>query len=99
MRHTRFIYSRPRTRNNDVVVRNGLAITPAQMEEMISRGIPVNANALPLLEVDAHSDKDFSVSPEFQRGASLNSTWNAQIDSRQKLQSFHDSNPVSPKTE
>ena len=84
MRHTTFKYSRCFRKENDPVVRNGQAITPAQMEDFVRRGIPVSQYNLAAMEVDVTSDKDYAVDPDYLKHSSLVSVYEAKRDSEKK---------------
>lgn len=55
-------------REGEVVVQNGLAITPADMENMVKSGIPVSAQSSNLLKVQDFGDDDWIVPIGFRRG-------------------------------
>lgn len=58
-------------REDEDVVQNGLAMTPAQAMELVERGIPISNSNLQVMEIYKTGDKDFTVPMEFQRGVDM----------------------------
>lgn len=72
------------------IVQNGLAITPAEMEDMRKRGMAISAQNAQLLQVADAGDTDFFVPLEHQRGFDLADGWNAARDIRHKVHEMRD---------
>lgn len=62
-------------------VQNGLSLTPSQIADMVSRGVPVSTSNL-VGTFDTLPDG--SVPREYHRGVSLNDLWNERLDARRK---------------
>lgn len=74
----------------DIPVQNGLALTPAKVQELTSRGIAVTpANGEPVFDSPA-SFSDFSINPMYQRGVDRNTLWEQSVLSKQKILSARD---------
>lgn len=73
---------------NGIHTRSGLAVTPADMLDLTSRGIAVSsANNL---EFNEGLDNPSSVLPVDQlRGVDASDVWNAEMDARSKLVRAH----------
>lgn len=67
--------SRPRRRADETDVQNGLALTPAQLETMTRKGIPIAPQNLGLTYEDAVDVKSFDVPPEHIRGVDIGELW------------------------
>lgn len=77
--YNRCFYSAPKRMETESVVQNGLSVTPAQMYEMVQRGIPVSSQNLGLTYDPGASDlKDFEPPLEFRRGVDICSLWETQ---------------------
>lgn len=72
------------------VVMNGLAITPADMEDMRKRGLAISAQNAKLLQIADAGDTDFFVPLEHQRGFDIADGWNAARDIRHKVHEMRD---------
>lgn len=65
---------------NDRIVQNGLALTPAQVMDMVNSGIPISNSNLKVLETYKTTDGDYSVPMEFRRGADMADMWQHRQD-------------------
>lgn len=75
--------------SNKTDVRPGLSYTPAQMAEMVSRGIPVSNFTSEQFD-DGTSSRQFEdLLLENTRGVDINDAWNAQQDARKKFRAAH----------
>lgn len=67
-------------------VRNGLAMTPAQVYESYKRGIPVALSTLSSDSfVEQSDDNCFDVPLEFQRGSDLNTCFEHQFNFKREF--------------
>lgn len=74
----------------DIPVQNGLALTPAKVQELTARGIAVTqANGEPVFDSPS-SFSDFSLNPMYQRGMDRNTLWEQSMLSKQKILSARD---------
>lgn len=85
-----------RRSEDDEVVQTGLAVTPAQMSEMVSRGIPVSTTNLGNQFYDGRPSSDFEVDPIYRRGVDIADVFEAQEDSKHKIRQGMRKLKVSP---
>lgn len=64
----------------DAVVRNGLAYTPAQMEKLTARGMPVNNLSTQSLYIDGEPNPPFHVGAERTRFVDVCDLWEQHMD-------------------
>lgn len=69
--------------------KQGLAVTPSDMSNMLSRGIPISAQINEELFFDGLDNPSFDIPIEEQRGVDVNDVWLAQRQARSKLISAH----------
>lgn len=69
------IVSRPRRQADEQVVQNGLALTPAQMDDMVKHNIPIAPQNLGLSYDDGVSSLNFETPPEYVRGVDIGELW------------------------
>lgn len=65
--------------------KSGLAYTPAQMNEMMQRGIPVTNKNLENKFFDGDTNPHFNVDLMRQRGVDIADVWEAEQATRQKF--------------
>lgn len=71
--------------SDEQVVQNGLAVTPSQMMELASQGIPISPNNLGLGFEEGVSDLDFTPPLQYQRGIDIGDLYEAREDSKAKI--------------
>lgn len=88
-------YSRPtrlavaERHGDDTFVQNGLAVTPSQMLEMASEGVPISSvNAEFMYDDGQRTPPDVPVLDR-QRGVDLGDLWENQQDIRHKMKKLH----------
>ena len=81
-------YSRCFRRDNEIVVKNGLSITPAQMMKMAEHGIPVSASNEGMFN-DGVENPDWNVPIDRCRGVDPAQLRQASKDIRNKVKSAH----------
>lgn len=79
-RYPRTIVSKPRRRDDEEQVQNGLAITPEQMQEMTLKGVPIASQNLGITYDEGYSNTSFDVPMEYQRGVDISDAWEARED-------------------
>lgn len=70
--------------DDDIVVQDGLSLSPTQVAEMTRAGIPISpANGMQFYD----GDRSLNFDPGLfgRRGVNMIDVWNAQQDSRRKL--------------
>lgn len=72
-------------------VQNGLAMTPAQMFDMASKGLPVTTRNLGVTYDEGYSNLDFTPPLEHRRGIDLGDLYEARMDAKSKLRGLKDS--------
>lgn len=77
-------------RFDEPIVQDGLAMSPAEMMDMVNRGIPISNSNLQLLEVYKTGDKDFSVPMEFRRNVDMADMWQHRQEMRTKVREASD---------
>ena len=60
---------------NDMVVREGLAYSPADMARLTERGMPVNGLNTGKAFIDGEENPDFAVSSDRQRFVDISDLW------------------------
>lgn len=89
-------YAHPTRKVGEMVVQNGLAVTPKQVMEMAKQGIPANGlNAQMFTE--GHTGSDWNLAIDEQRGVDVATIWQHTKDLQLKFRKAHDANP--PKSE
>lgn len=71
--------------DDEPVVRNGLAISPAEMMEMMKKGQPISAQGYSLKEESITMRNDFEVPLEHTRGFDLVDGWNKMKEVQGKV--------------
>lgn len=75
---------------SDIPVKGGLALTPARIQELTSKGIAVStSDAEPLYDSSA-SPSDYSIDPAYERGMDRNTLWERSALAKQRLLSSKD---------
>lgn len=74
-----------KTRIYEQHVQNGLSLTPEQMGEMASKGVPISTANLGVGYQDGVSKLDFQPPLEYTRGIDMNDLWQANKDVSAKL--------------
>lgn len=74
-----------RRKKDEPIVKNGLAITPAAMMEMMQQGMPISAQGYSLKEETLAQSNDFFVPAEHQRHFDMVDAWNAKLDVQEKV--------------
>lgn len=72
----------------DAPVKNGLAITPAEMLKMADHGLAISSQSHDLF-FDGDNAKDWTLGIERRRGVDMADVWEAQKASRQKIATAH----------
>lgn len=78
-------YSHPKTRVDEEHVQPGLAVTPAQMYDMMQRGIPVAQANLGLTYDEGVPELEFAPSLEYARYPDMNTMWEYQQEHGRKV--------------
>lgn len=78
-------YSAPVRRSDEMIVQNGLAVTPSEMQELVNNGIPVSPANLGLSYENGVLNNDFTPSLDNMRGVDISDLWEAQLDVKDKL--------------
>lgn len=73
-------------------VRQNMAVTPAQMEDLTSKGIPVSSANMASVFDDGIPNPDWSVPIDNTRGVDIADVWCAQQDARKNLKNAKVSN-------
>lgn len=71
----------------DDIVQNGLAVTPAQMYDMAERGIPITPANLGLTYQEGVSKLDFETPMEYTRGVDIADMWEHREDMKKRMKS------------
>lgn len=83
----------------EIIVQNGLAVTPSQVLEMAEKGIAASAQMNSMM-VDGHTGSDWNVPLEERRGIDIAALWQSSMDARKKMQSAHkNGTPVNANTD
>ena len=87
--YTKNSLSKARRTEDDPIVRNGLALTPADMNKMVMQGIPIGA------QINAHfADDDFRAANDFdvpiqdRRGVDVAEVWEHSLDAKKKIRDY-----------
>lgn len=72
---------------DDPIVKNGLSISPAEMDELMKKGMPVAAQMNAMFNDDKISNNDFDVPLEHMRGIDIAEINNTVLDIREKAKS------------
>lgn len=67
-------------------VQSGLSVTPAQMLQDASLGIPIKSRFDDSSFYDGDSSMSVGIDPLERRGVDINDAWNAQQDAKTRLQ-------------
>ncbi|UPW41281.1 hypothetical protein [Sigmofec virus UA08Rod_4411] len=71
----------------DIPVIPNLSVTPSQMAEMVSHGIPVSSQILGAPMFDGVSNPSWDLPIDQRRGVDIASVWQAQRESRSNITS------------
>ena len=74
--------------DQDAPVKNGLAITPAEMLKMADQGLAISSQSHDLF-FDGDNAKDWTLSIERRRGVDMADVWEAQKAARNKIAVAH----------
>lgn len=77
----------------EVVVQNGLAVTPSQVLKMAEQGIPASAQMNSRM-IDGHTGSDWNVPLEERRGVDIAQMWQESQNIRSKFKQAHDAGEV-----
>lgn len=69
------------------IVQNGLAVTPAQMMELTNRGVPITPSNLGVIFDEGSSSLDFEPTMENLRGIDITDMWEHREDVKHKMKS------------
>lgn len=69
---------------DDIEVQDGLAMTPAMVEQMTAAGVPLS-QPLAMGFFDGYKTLDFDPGVLGRRGTDIIDAWNAEQDSRKKM--------------
>ena len=72
-------------REDEPVVKNGLALTPAAMVEMMNQGMPISAQGYSIKDESIAQANDFFVPAEYTRGFDMVDGWNFRQEVHEKL--------------
>lgn len=75
--------------NAHVKTQNNLAVTPSEIKELTSRGIPVNTTNASMFIEGTSVQGSFVLSADELRGADIADVWNASRDAQQKIVAVH----------
>lgn len=71
---------------DDPIVQNGLAVTPAEMNQMLQAGLPISAQINSMFNDDTLvSARDFSVDAIYQRGIDAAEIFEMQQGAKRKI--------------
>lgn len=91
-------FCRCNRKEDEPVVKPGLALTPHEMEIMHSKGVPISSSSLDQQYYDGDTSKSFDIPIDRQRGVDISDVWNASKNAKRKLskrqKSQVDVNPV-----
>lgn len=76
---------RARRHDDEPVVQNDLAVTPAQMMELTNKGFSITGQNLRMLEAADPADKDFYVPLQYRRGVDIADISEASQEVRKKM--------------
>lgn len=82
-------YAAPTRAVDELPVQSGLAVTPAQMLEMASQGIPISSVGAEFMYDDGQRTVDFEPPLERQRRVEIGDLWESQMDIRKKARKLH----------
>lgn len=104
IRHKRYYSCGHRTAvckrgENESVVKDGLAYSPADMARLTDRGIPVNSLAAAKTFYDGDTSDSFHVGAERERFVDVNDLWEKHVQLRAKAKKAALSKRVKPKSE
>lgn len=94
-------YATTPSSESDDVTRQGLAYTPADMEKMLSQGLPVSSKELASRFYDGDDKSDFFVSSDRVRNNDVNDLWEESQDIRARARAAYKESRkhVKPKAE
>lgn len=76
-------FANPKRMDGEPIVQNDLAVTPSQMVQMMSDGIPITTQNLhPELFFDGDTNPSFEIPIDQQRGIDVADCWEASQDIR-----------------
>lgn len=76
---------RARRHDDEPVVQNDLAVTPAQMMELTSQGYSITSQNLRMLAAIDPADKDFYIPLQYRRGVDIADLSEASHEVRKKM--------------
>lgn len=74
----------------DIPVKGGLALTPARIQELTSKGIAVSTSDAEPVYDSPSAFSDYSIDPAYERGMDRNTLWERSMLAKQKLLSSKD---------
>lgn len=66
---------RVKSKDGDDVTRQGLAYTPADMEKMLSHGMPINSANMAAQFYDGDDSNNIVITSDRQKGRDINDMW------------------------
>lgn len=71
--------------DGEEIVQDGLSLTPAQMDEMVRKGVAVSTQSLGVQYYDDSPNNSYDVPVIYQRGVDMAEAYESSIDSRKKV--------------
>ena len=72
-------------KENDLSVKNGLAVTPSQMYDMAKRGIPITTANQDMQFYDGEINPSWELPLDKIRGVDIGELWQSSMDARRKF--------------
>lgn len=88
-------FARCQRHSDEIAPKDGLALTPHQMELMHSKGVPISTSNFDSQYFDGDKSPSFDVPIDQQRGVDIAEVWNESVNARKKL-SRRQSRKVNP---
>lgn len=89
--------SKARRTEDDPIVQNGLAITPADMNKMLQAGVPISAQMNAHFNDDSPAQaNDWTVGIQDMRGVDAAEVFEASMDAKSKIKKFFSSAKREP---
>ena len=89
--------SKARRFKDDPVVKNGLAITPVDMNHMLQQGLPIGAQIRSAFADETFtSANDWDIDLSQQRGVDIVDAWEAEQSAKSKIKDFFSKAERSP---
>lgn len=85
----------------EMIVQNGLAVTPSQMLEMAQAGIPISSVNADFMYRDGDRKPPESPTMDMLRGVDIGDLWENMMETRRKMRKLRDtpsSEPAEPNT-